>query len=119
MIIKTLATFETSWEALKAAVADGSIRQVLHSGDKIPVTLKNGEEVVFEATYDENGNLFFVTQDCLKDEHCMNKTAPRAVAGRKPKCADTSMKRYSPCSLTNYRQLSNLPLSYRSWTVRE
>lgn len=73
MFIKTLATFETSWEALKAAVADGSIKEMLHSGDRIPVTLKTGENVIFEATYDENGKLYFVLRDCLEDEHAMNK----------------------------------------------
>ncbi len=74
MFIKTLATFETSWEALKAAVADGSIKEMLHSGDRIPVTLKTGENVIFEATYDENGKLYFVLRDCLEDEHFMNKS---------------------------------------------
>lgn len=71
MFIKTLANFETSWEALKAAVADGSIGKVLHSGDKVPVTLKTGEEVVFEVTYDESGKLFFMLRDCLDDEYDM------------------------------------------------
>ena len=73
MFIKTLATFETSWEALKAAVADGSIKEMLHSGDEIPVTLKNGENVIFVVTYDENGKIYFVLRDCLADEHRMNK----------------------------------------------
>lgn len=74
MFIKTLATFETSWEALKAAVTDGSIKEMLHSGDRISVTLKTGENVIFEATYDENGKLYFVLRDCLEDEHVMNKS---------------------------------------------
>lgn len=83
MFIKTLATFETSWEALKAAVADGSIKEMLHSGDRIPVTLKTGENVIFEATYPEDDPLYagnetnkpyFVLRDCLADEHAMNKS---------------------------------------------
>ena len=73
MFIKTMATYETSWDALNAAAADGSIREMLHSGDKIPVTLKTGEEITLDVTYDENGNLFFVLHDCLEDEHTMNK----------------------------------------------
>ena len=73
MFIKTAATYETSWDALKAAAADGSIREMLHSGDKIPVTLKTGEEITLDVTYDENGNLFFVLHDCMDDEHAMNK----------------------------------------------
>lgn len=73
MFIKTMATYETSWDALKAAVNDGSIREMLHSGDRIPVTLKTGEAVEFDATYDENGNLFFVMHNCMDEEHVMNK----------------------------------------------
>lgn len=43
MFITTTTTFESSWAALKQAVADGSIREVLHSKDKIPVTLKTAK----------------------------------------------------------------------------
>lgn len=35
--------------------------------------LKNGEEVAVRATQDKNGKWFFVLEDCLADEHCMNK----------------------------------------------
>lgn len=73
MFIKTMATYETSWDALKAAAADGGIHEMLHSGDKIPVTLKTGEEITLDVTYDESGNLFFVLHDCMDDEHAMNK----------------------------------------------
>lgn len=72
MLITTAKTFESSWAALKQAVVDGSIRKVLHSGDKIPVTLKNGEEAAVIATYDENGKLFFVFDNCLRDFFRMN-----------------------------------------------
>lgn len=73
MLIKTKAEFETSWDSIKNAVADGSIKEMLHSGDEIPVTLKNGENVIFVVTYDENGKIYFVLRDCLADEHRMNK----------------------------------------------
>ena len=73
MLIKTKAEFEVSWDSIKNAVADGSIKKMLHSGDEIPVTLKNGENVIFVVTYDENGKLYFVLRDCLADEHRMNK----------------------------------------------
>ena len=89
MFIKTLANFETSWEALKAAVADGSINKMLHNGDKVPVTLKTGEEVIFEATYDKNGKLFFVLRDCLEDEHVMNRNRTNEGGW-----AATDMRRY-------------------------
>ena len=78
MFITTAKTFESSWAALKQAVVDGSIREVLHSGDKIPVTLKNGEEAAVIATYDENGKLFFVFDNCLRDFFRMN---PRFTNG--------------------------------------
>ena len=73
MLIKTRVTFESSWAALKEAVKAGAIRQILRSGDQIPVTLKTGEETVFVVSYDAAGRLFFVIQDCLPDEYPMNK----------------------------------------------
>ena len=78
MFITTTTTFESSWAALKQAVANGSIREVLHSHDKIPVTLKNGEKTAVVATYDANGKLFFVFDDCLRDPYYMN---PRFTNG--------------------------------------
>ena len=78
MFITTAKTFESSWAALKKAAADGSIHEVLHSGDKIPVVLKNGEEAAVVATYDENGKLFFVFDNCLRDFFRMN---PRFTNG--------------------------------------
>ena len=73
MLIKTKAEFETSWDSIKNAVDGGGVEALLHSGDEIPVTLKNGENVIFVVTYDENGKLYFVLRDCLADEHRMNK----------------------------------------------
>lgn len=69
MFIKTSTTNETTWAALKAAVDNGTIAQ----GDLIVFNLKNGEEVAVRATQDKNGKWFFVLEDCLADEHCMNK----------------------------------------------
>lgn len=51
----------------------GALDIVLCRGDQIPVTLKNGEEVVFDVTRDENEKIFFVAHDCLNDQHRMNK----------------------------------------------
>lgn len=73
MLIKTKAEFETSWDSIKNAVDGGGVTALLHSGDEIPVTLKNGENVIFVVTYDENGKIYFVLRDCLADEHRMNK----------------------------------------------
>ena len=69
MFIKTSTTNETTWAALKAAVDNGTIAQ----GDLIVFNLKNGEEVAVRATQDKKGKWFFVLEDCLADEHCMNK----------------------------------------------
>ena len=73
MFIKTKSEFETSWDSIKNAVDGGGVTALLHSGDEIPVTLKNGENVIFVVTYDENGKIYFVLRDCLADEHRMNK----------------------------------------------
>lgn len=69
MFIKTSTTNETTWAALKAAVDNGTIAQ----GDLVIFNLKNGEEVAVRATQDKNGKWFFVLEDCLADEHYMNK----------------------------------------------
>ena len=74
MFIKTFKLENSTWKTLKEAVVNGSIKEMLHSGDEIPVTLKTGENVTFEATYDENGKLYFVLRDCLEGEHAMNKS---------------------------------------------
>ena len=71
MFIKTSTTNETTWTTLKAAVDNGTIAQ----GDLIVFNLKNGEEVAMRATHDKKGKWFFVLEDCLADEHCMNKRA--------------------------------------------
>ena len=63
MLITTTKTFESSWAALKDAVKNGTIHDVLHSKDKIPVTLKNGEKTAVIATYDESGKPFFVFEN--------------------------------------------------------
>ena len=72
MLITTTKTFESSWAVLKDAVKNGTIHDVLHSKDKIPVTLKNGEKTAVIATYDESGKLFFVFENCLRDPQRMN-----------------------------------------------
>lgn len=59
-------TFD-SWATLKAG------KLGLNSGDKIPVTLKTGEEIELVYTRDKNGNGYMVLDNCLFDEHAMNK----------------------------------------------
>lgn len=73
MNIITKAIKQTTWEELKAAAEVGTLGSVIQSGDLIPFTLKIGEEVQVRATQDEGGKWYFVLEDCLEEEHAMNK----------------------------------------------
>lgn len=68
--VKILTTVEkeSSWAALKSAAQNGTLK----SGDKIPVTLKNGEEIVLTIGHDERGNAYFCFEDCLKEQRPVN-----------------------------------------------
>lgn len=89
MRINTSASFNSTWAEIKAAVENGTVRDLLHSRDQIPVTLKTGEEVIFDVAYDETGKLFFVMHDCMDEEHVMNERWTNA--GGWPAC---DMRRY-------------------------
>lgn len=71
VITKTIK--QTTWAELKAAAEAGTIGELIQSGDLIPFNLKTGEEVAVGVTLDESGKMFFVLEDCLEDEHAMNK----------------------------------------------
>lgn len=62
----------TSWAELKALAKAGKLGEVLNSGDNIPVTLKNGEEVSFDVGRDESGKVYFILHDCLAEPRQMN-----------------------------------------------
>ena len=62
----------TSWAELKALSEAGKLGEVLQSGDNIPVTLKNGEEVSFDVGKDESGKIYFIMHNCLKEKKPMN-----------------------------------------------
>ena len=89
MQINTSTSFNSTWAEIKAAVENGTVRELLHSRDQIPVTLKTGEEVIFDVAYDETGKLFFVMHDCMDKEHVMNERWTNA--GGWPAC---DMRRY-------------------------
>ena len=89
MQINTSTCFNSTWAEIKAAVENGAVRELLHSRDQIPVTLKTGEEVIFDVAYDETGKLFFVMHDCMDKEHVMNDRWTNA--GGWPAC---DMRRY-------------------------
>ena len=63
----------TSWAELKALSEAGKLGEVLQSGDNIPVTLKNGEEVSLDVGKDESGKIYFVIHNCLKERKPMNR----------------------------------------------
>ena len=73
MNIITTSIKQATWAELKAAAEAGTIGELIQSGDLIPFNLKTGEEVAVRATRDGNGKMFFVLEDCLEDEHAMNK----------------------------------------------
>lgn len=89
MEIITKCTKNSTWAELKAAAEAGTIDEIIKSGDLIPFALKTGEEVAVRATRDESGKLFFVLDDCLEDEHAMNKQ--RTTEGGWAAC---EMRRY-------------------------
>lgn len=89
MQINTSASFNSTWAEIKAAVENGTVRELLHSRDQIPVTLKTGEAVIFDVAYDETGKLFFVMHDCMDKEHVVNERWTNA--GGWPAC---DMRRY-------------------------
>ena len=88
MEIITKATKDYTWAQLKEAAENGTISDLLHSGDLIPFTLKNGEIVAVRVAH-AKGKMFFVLEDCLNEEHVMNDTATTAGGW-----ADTEMRRY-------------------------
>lgn len=72
MKIRTTIEKESTWAELKALSKAGKLGEVLKSGDNIPVTLKNGEEVSFDIGKDESGKIYFIMHNCLKEKKPMN-----------------------------------------------
>lgn len=68
--VKMFTTVETesSWSALKEAATRGALK----SGDKIPVTLKNGERITLKVGYDKADTPYFCFEDCLNKELPVN-----------------------------------------------
>ena len=66
--IITTVEREASWAALKTAAKNGALK----SGDKIPVTLKNGELITLTVGHDEKGKVYFCFEDCLNEERPVN-----------------------------------------------
>lgn len=66
--IITTVEREASWAALKTAAKNGALK----SGDKIPVTLKNGELITLTVGHDEHGKAYLCFEDCLEDTRPVN-----------------------------------------------
>lgn len=66
-------TYEDSWAQIKDSIAKGRASR-LQSGSQIPITLKNGEELVLDVARDQKGKIYFVFHDCL-GERAMNREA--------------------------------------------
>ena len=69
MIVKYTEEREMTWEEIREAAAAKGLK----SGTRIPITLKTGEELEVDVTYDEHGKAFFVFHNCLKEPRPMNK----------------------------------------------
>lgn len=92
MKIRTWTEKESTWAELKALAEAGKPGEVLNSGDNIPVTLKNGEEVSFDIGKDESGKIYFVMHDCLKEAKPMNRRTNRRT--NKGGWEESDMRRY-------------------------
>jgi len=75
MLINKTIQKEMTWAEIKAAAENGTVRELLSSGDRIPVTLKTGERVEFDVAYDQKGKLYFVMHDCMAQRRQMNRRA--------------------------------------------
>lgn len=60
-------SIKCSWEALKDAADAGALEDVLKSGDRIPVALKDGREILLDVGRDGGGKFYFICHDCIAE----------------------------------------------------
>ena len=58
---------KSSWEDLKNAADNGALEDMLKSGDQIPVTLKDGREILLDVGRDASGKFYFICHDCIAE----------------------------------------------------
>lgn len=87
--VRTISEVETTWENIAAAAAEGTLADVLRSGDRIPLTLTNGDEVGLDVGRDESGRFYFIFHNTMKDRHHMNPDWTNKGGWR-----DSDMRRY-------------------------
>ena len=91
MKIKRMAELEIAgWNEIKQYAEAGKLNEILNSGDRIPITLKDGQEIELDVGRDKTGKTYFIFHDCLKDEHIMNEEWTNAGGW-----AETEMRRYA------------------------
>ena len=91
MKIKRMAELEIAgWNEIKQYAEAGKLNEILNSGDRIPITLKDGQEIELDVGREKTGKTYFIFHDCLKDEHIMNEEWTNAGGW-----AATEMRRYA------------------------
>lgn len=60
-------SIKSSWEDLKNAADNGTLADMLESGDQISVTLKNGREILLDVGRDASGKFYFICHDCIAE----------------------------------------------------
>ena len=88
--VRTTTEVKTSWEDIAAAAQEGTLADLLKSGDYIPLTLKNGDEVGLDVGRDESGRTYFIFHNAMSERHCMNKELTNKGGWR-----DSEMRRYA------------------------
>lgn len=72
MRIKTSSTKERTWEEIIKAAKLGRLHEILVSGDIIPMTLSNGDEVDLVVGFDEEDKAYFIFDKMMSESHVMN-----------------------------------------------
>ena len=88
--VRTVTEFETSWDKIAEAAATGTLDKLLKSGDHIPLTLTNGDEVGLDVGRDESGRTYFIFHNTPRDRHYMNPEWTNKGGWR-----DSDMRRYA------------------------
>lgn len=60
-------SIKSSWEDLKNAADNGTLEDMLESGDQIPVTLKDGRGILLDVGRDASGKFYFICHDCITE----------------------------------------------------
>ncbi len=73
IVIQTKAEKITSWSDIKKMAMSGTLKNLLKSGDVLPLTLSNGDKVDLVVGYDSSGRAYFIFDKAMSDRHVMNK----------------------------------------------